>query len=98
MNAEIQKSGILNYTRTANTMTRINAQKKELYRHKHQGLMAEVLKQHSDSVMFNLDGRSLPEGIAVRRAPEVSSDELEQPSGEEEQLKHPQIGLQDAAA
>ena len=83
-------------------MTRIIAQKKERYRLEQQGLMAEVLKEHSASSMFELDGQSLPEGIAVRRAPEASSDEPKQPRSEEEQLKRPQIGLpssaQDAAA
>ena len=44
-------------------------------------------EEHSASLQFDLDGHSLPKGIAVRRAPGVSVDVMEQPRGEKEQLK-----------
>ena len=83
-------------------MTHIIAQKEECYRHKKEGLMAEVLRQRSDSVMFEMDRYPLPAGVAVKLAPEVSPGEREQAHGEEERIRRPRLGLpssaEDAAA
>ena len=95
--AKIPKSGILEYTLTTLTMTRIIAQKKERYRLKHQELMAEVLQEHSALRQFYLDGRPLPEGIALRRAPGVLPDETEQLCREKEQSECTQISLRSSA-
>ena len=49
-----------------------------------------------------MDGHPLPEGLAVRLAPEVSSDEPEQAPQKEESVRRPRLGLprsmEDAAA
>ena len=92
-NAEIQKSGILVYTPTADLMTRIIAQKIRRYRNKQEGLLAEVLRQCPDSVMFEMDGHSLPAGLAMQLAPEVSPGEREQARGEEERVRRRHIDL-----
>ena len=73
----------------------IIVQKKERYRNKQEGLMAEVLRQRPDSVMFEMDGHSLPAGLAVRLAPEVSP-EPEQARGKK-RLRCPRLGLPSSA-
>ena len=89
------------YTPIAEEMTHIIARKKERFCIKQEGLMAEVMALRSDTLMFDLDGHSLPAGIAVQLAPGVLSDEPEQAHGKEERVRHPRLGLpgsaQDAA-
>jgi len=62
-NSEIWRSGILDYTLKTLTMTCIVAQKKERYHLKQQGLMAEVLKEHSDLSSLNWTGNPCQMGL-----------------------------------
>ena len=68
---EIQKAGIKAYTPNAQEMTLIIGRKKERIRMKQDKLMAEVVARWSKSLLFDLDGHSLPEGISVFGVPGV---------------------------
>ena len=91
-----RKSGILDNNPTPYAVMHNVAQKREQARLKQYTLMAEV-QNCSALLLFELDGNSLPPGVAIRRDPEVSPDEKEQMRGEKVQKKRTRYGLPSSA-
>ena len=93
----IQKAGIMVYTPIAQEMTLIIRRKKERILMKQDELMAGVLARRSQSLLFHLDGHSLPARIAVRLVPGVLSDEPERACGKEECIRPPRLSFPSSA-